>query len=141
MPVDPSIGILVVDDFTTMCRIIESLLKRLGFANTSYVRDGQAALDLLLSQSFALVLADGYYAGSLAAPAKQLDRLEFADLRMALAKLPYDQRETVILVAAAGFSYDEAAAICGCALGTIKSRLNRARIRLAELLLDRVPQS
>jgi two-component system chemotaxis response regulator CheY len=58
MPVDPSIGILVVDDFTTMCRIIESLLKRLGFANTSYVYDGQAALDLLLSQSFALVLAD-----------------------------------------------------------------------------------
>src|SRR5215472_12697244 len=66
--------------------------------------------------------ADGCYAETLEAPAKQHDRMEFQDLRMALAKLPYDQRETVILVVAAGFSYDEAAAICRCAVGTIKSR-------------------
>ena len=85
---------------------------------------------------------DGCYAGTLQVPAKQHGRLELEELRMALAKLPYDQRETLVLVAAAGFSYDEAAAaICGCAVGTIKSRLNRARVRLAELLLESVVES
>jgi RNA polymerase sigma-70 factor (ECF subfamily) len=48
--------------------------------------------------------------------------------------LPDDQREAVILVGASGFSYEEAAAICGCAVGTIKSRVNRARNRLAEIM-------
>jgi RNA polymerase sigma-70 factor (ECF subfamily) len=45
-----------------------------------------------------------------------------------------DQREALILVAASGFSYEEAAEICGVAVGTIKSRVNRARNRLAEVL-------
>ena len=53
---------------------------------------------------------------------------------MALAKLPPDQREALVLVGASGFSYEEAAQICGSAVGTIKSRVNRARTRLAELL-------
>jgi RNA polymerase sigma-70 factor, ECF subfamily len=79
---------------------------------------------------------DGCYAESLETPAKQHSRVEFEDFRLALAKLPDDQRETLILVVAAGFSYDEAAAICECAVGTIKSRVNRARTRLAELLLE-----
>jgi hypothetical protein len=48
--------------------------------------------------------------------------------------LPAEQREALILVGAAGHSYDEAAAICGCAVGTIKSRVNRARLRLVEML-------
>ncbi len=39
-----------------------------------------------------------------------------------------------MLVGAAGFSYEEAAEICGCAVGTIKSRVNRARNRLAGML-------
>jgi RNA polymerase sigma-70 factor (ECF subfamily) len=77
---------------------------------------------------------DGCHAESLAAPAKQHSRLEFEELRVALARLPDDQRETLILVVAAGFSYDEAAAICQCAVGTIKSRINRARTQLARLL-------
>jgi RNA polymerase sigma-70 factor (ECF subfamily) len=51
-----------------------------------------------------------------------------------MAALPGDQREALILVGASGFSYEEAAEICGCAVGTIKSRVNRARTRLAELL-------
>ena len=55
-------------------------------------------------------------------------------LAAALAQLPDDQREAVILVGASGFSYEEAASICGCAVGTIKSRVNRARNRLAELM-------
>ena len=53
----------------------------------------------------------------------------------ALAQLPADQREALILVGASGFSYEEAADICECAVGTIKSRVSRARTRLGELLL------
>ena len=60
--------------------------------------------------------------------------MEFEEFRRALEKLPPDQREALILVGASGFSYDEAAAVCDCAVGTIKSRVNRARKRLAELL-------
>ena len=52
----------------------------------------------------------------------------------ALDKLPQDQREALILVGASGFSYEDAAAICGCAVGTIKSRVNRARSKLSALL-------
>jgi RNA polymerase sigma-70 factor (ECF subfamily) len=51
-----------------------------------------------------------------------------------LNHLPPDQREALILVGASGFSYEEAAEICGCAVGTIKSRVSRARTRLTELL-------
>ena len=57
-----------------------------------------------------------------------------SEFRAALAKLPSDQREALILVGASGFSYEDAATICGCAVGTIKSRVNRARTRLADLL-------
>ena len=48
--------------------------------------------------------------------------------------MPEEQREALILVGASGFSYEEAAEICGCAIGTVKSRVNRARTRLAELM-------
>lgn len=53
------------------------------------------------------------------------------NFRAELKQLPPDQRESLILIGASGFSYEEAAQICGCAVGTIKSRVNRARIRLA----------
>jgi RNA polymerase sigma-70 factor (ECF subfamily) len=56
------------------------------------------------------------------------------DLRAALALLPDDQREAIILVGAAGHSCQEAAKIAGCAVGTIKSRVSRARRRLVEIL-------
>jgi len=78
--------------------------------------------------------ADGSYAGRLKVQPEQGSRLDFEDFRSALAKLPPDQREALLLVGASGFSYDEAASICGCAVGTIKSRVNRARSRLAILL-------
>ena len=78
--------------------------------------------------------ATGMYAESMKSQPEQGSRLEFEELRTALAQLPDDQREAVILVGASGFSYEEAAAICGCAVGTIKSRVNRARNRLAELM-------
>ena len=61
--------------------------------------------------------------------------MEFKELIKALAKLPHVQREALLLVAASGFSYDEAAAICDVAVGTIKSRVSRARQLLAELLV------
>jgi RNA polymerase sigma-70 factor, ECF subfamily len=77
---------------------------------------------------------DGSYAESLKSHPEQGSRLEFQEFRGALAKLPPDQREALILVGASGFSYEEAAHICGCAVGTIKSRVNRARTRLADLL-------
>ena len=77
---------------------------------------------------------DGNYAETLKSHPEQQSRVEFEEFRTALAKLPADQREALILVGASGFSYEEAAAICQCAVGTIKSRVNRARTRLAELL-------
>lgn len=55
-------------------------------------------------------------------------------LKDALAQLPDDQREALVLVGAAGLSYEEAAEVCGCALGTIKSRVNRARAKLLVLM-------
>lgn len=78
--------------------------------------------------------ADGSYANSLKSQPEQESRVEYEEFRTALAKLPPDQREALILVGASGFSYEEAAAICECAVGTIKSRVNRARNRLCELL-------
>jgi RNA polymerase sigma-70 factor (ECF subfamily) len=78
--------------------------------------------------------ADGSYAESLKSYPEQQGRVEFEEFRAALAKLPPDQREALILVGASGFSYEEAAAICDCAVGTIKSRVNRARNRLARML-------
>src|SRR5436309_2999431 len=77
---------------------------------------------------------DGSYAETLKSHPEQHSRVEFEEFRAALAKLPPDQREALLLVGASGFSYEEAAAICECAVGTIKSRVNRARTRLAELL-------
>jgi RNA polymerase sigma-70 factor (ECF subfamily) len=60
--------------------------------------------------------------------------MDMQDFRNVLTRLPADQREALILVGAAGFSYEEAADVCGCAVGTIKSRVNRARNRLADML-------
>jgi RNA polymerase sigma-70 factor, ECF subfamily len=78
--------------------------------------------------------ADGIYAGRLCSIPDQEVRLDLEDLQRALMKLSADQREALLLVSVEGFSYEQAAEICGCVLGTIKSRVNRARTRLAELL-------
>ena len=78
--------------------------------------------------------ADGSYAEQLTSLPEQDSRLKIEEFRRALKLLPTDQRESLILVGASGFSYEEAAQICGCAVGTIKSRVNRARSRLAEIL-------
>ena len=77
---------------------------------------------------------EGRYAETLKSQPEQYGRVEIREFREALTHLPADQREALILVGASGFSYEEAANICGCAVGTIKSRVNRARTRLAELM-------
>jgi RNA polymerase sigma-70 factor, ECF subfamily len=77
---------------------------------------------------------DGRFAEGLKSQPEQPSHVEFQEFRTALAKLPSDQREALILVGASGFSYEEAAGICGCAVGTIKSRVNRARSKLSALL-------
>ena len=78
--------------------------------------------------------SDGIFQERMAVPPEQSSKLDLQDLRAALDRLPPDQREAVILIGASGMSYDEAAIICNCAVGTIKSRVNRARNRLQELL-------
>ena len=78
--------------------------------------------------------ADGSYAAKLFTHAEQDGHMEMQDFRAALTRLPDDQREALILVGAAGFSYEEAAEVSGCAVGTIKSRVNRARNRLGDML-------
>jgi RNA polymerase sigma-70 factor, ECF subfamily len=65
---------------------------------------------------------------------QQIASLEYRELWAALAKLDPKQREALMLVGASGLSYGEAAGLCGCPVGTIKSRVNRARTRLAEQL-------
>jgi RNA polymerase sigma-70 factor (ECF subfamily) len=70
----------------------------------------------------------------LAAPAGQDRQIELADMHRALMHLPQPQREALILVGAGGFAYEEAAEICACAVGTIKSRVARGRVALEALL-------
>ena len=77
---------------------------------------------------------DGKKAASLSVAPAQQGHIDMQDLRQALDLLPANQREALILVGAAGLSYDEAAEITKCAVGTVKSRVNRARSRLAQLL-------
>jgi RNA polymerase sigma-70 factor, ECF subfamily len=78
--------------------------------------------------------ADGSYATRLCAPPSQGAHLDFKDVQKALLRIPLDQREALLLVGAHGMPYEQAAEICGVAIGTIKSRVNRARRQLAELL-------
>ena len=77
---------------------------------------------------------DGQFAAGLSEKPAHDGRLAFNDFKVAFAKLPDEQREALMLVGASGFSYEEAADMCKCAVGTIKSRANRGRRRLAELL-------
>ncbi|SDD45983.1 RNA polymerase sigma-70 factor, ECF subfamily [Paracoccus isoporae] len=78
--------------------------------------------------------ADGIHAARLAARPEHDGRLALNDFREAFKQLPDEQREALILVGASGFSYEEAANMTGVAVGTVKSRANRGRRRLAELL-------
>ncbi|MEP3050651.1 MAG: sigma-70 family RNA polymerase sigma factor [Erythrobacter sp.] len=70
----------------------------------------------------------------LTAPADQEEPIHLSDMHRALLSLPTERREALLLVGAGGFSYEEAAEICGCAIGTIKSRVGRARAALNTML-------
>lgn len=72
----------------------------------------------------------------LTAPADQEEPLHLSDMHRALLTLPPERREALLLVGAGGFSYEEAASICGCAVGTIKSRVGRARATLNSMMED-----
>lgn len=72
----------------------------------------------------------------LTAPAGQEDPIHLSDMHRALLTLPAERREALLLVGAGGFSYEEAASICGCAVGTIKSRVGRARATLTSMMED-----
>jgi RNA polymerase sigma-70 factor (ECF subfamily) len=78
--------------------------------------------------------ADGMFSSRLMVHPSQFGHMDLQDFRQALSTLPTDQREALILVGASGFSYEEAANICGVAVGTIKSRVNRARSALTRML-------
>ncbi len=77
---------------------------------------------------------DGEAAARLVSLPEQHGHLDLADFRKALNQLSDEQREALLLVGAEGFSYEEAAEISACAVGTVKSRVNRARLRLSELM-------
>ncbi|NSX54000.1 RNA polymerase sigma factor [Parasulfitobacter algicola] len=77
---------------------------------------------------------DGVFTAGLAEKPAHDGHLQMADFRKAFDTLPVEQREVLILVGASGFSYEEAAEMCGVAVGTVKSRANRGRARLTEIL-------
>jgi len=77
---------------------------------------------------------DGAFTERLSVHPGQYGVLDLADFKKALDTLPPDQREAIVLIGASGFSYEEAADICHCAVGTMKSRVSRARTRLQDLL-------
>lgn len=76
---------------------------------------------------------------ALPTPPGQMSSVEFGELRKALMKMSVQHREVLILVAAAGLSYEDTAEVCKCAVGTVKSRLNRARVELRRLLSEPPP--
>lgn len=78
--------------------------------------------------------SEGTYTAKLSVAPAHDGVMDLADFRRALMDLPDEQREALLLVGASGFSYEEAAEICGCAVGTIKSRVSRARSRLQIVL-------
>jgi RNA polymerase sigma-70 factor (ECF subfamily) len=77
---------------------------------------------------------DGLHASLISSPPEQNGHLDLKDFARALEQISPDQREALILVGAEGFSYEEVAAVCGCAVGTVKSRVNRARNKIAEIM-------
>jgi len=77
---------------------------------------------------------EGAFAEKLAVMPEQGAKLDFDDMRIALTKLSPEQREAILLVGAEGLTYEQAAEVCGVVVGTIKSRVNRARTRLLKIM-------
>lgn len=77
---------------------------------------------------------DNAFSDTLSVKPEHDGRLQMMDFKDAFERLADEHREALILVGASGFSYDDAAEMCGVATGTMKSRVNRARAKLSELL-------
>ncbi|MFN3868089.1 MAG: sigma-70 family RNA polymerase sigma factor [Hyphomicrobiaceae bacterium] len=78
--------------------------------------------------------SDGEHALQVGVNGGQLGHMDMLDFNKAFEQLPDEQKEALVLIGAEGFSYEEAALMCGCAVGTIKSRVNRARNKLAQIM-------
>jgi len=77
---------------------------------------------------------DNVFSDTLSVKPDHDGRLQMMDFKVAFEQLADEHREALILIGASGFSYDDAAEMCGVATGTMKSRVNRARAKLTELL-------
>jgi len=77
---------------------------------------------------------DNVFSDTLSVKPDHDGRLQMMDFKQAFEQLADEHREALILVGASGFSYDDAAEMCGVATGTMKSRVNRARAKLVEML-------
>jgi RNA polymerase sigma-70 factor (ECF subfamily) len=122
----------------------ETLVKAWGHRDR-FVADSnlRAWLFTILRNTFYTALArrrrevsdvDGQWAARQVSPASQDWTISVEELRRSLRRLPPAHREALVLVGGAGMTYQEAARVCGCAVGTIKSRVNRARARLMTLM-------
>jgi RNA polymerase sigma-70 factor (ECF subfamily) len=79
--------------------------------------------------------ANEAFSSRLAVNGGQLAHMDMTDMSRVLQQLPPEQRETLVLIRASDMSYEEAASVCGVAVGTVKSPVNRGRSKLARLLL------
>lgn len=73
-------------------------------------------------------------ASMMSSPAAQEGHIDMLEFKEGLGRLPQDQRKALILTTAAGFTYEEAAELLNCPIGTIKSRVARARESLSKIL-------
>lgn len=94
--------------------------------NTFYTRTRKASREV--------ADVDNVFSDQLSVKPEHDGRLQMRDFKTAFAQLSEEQREVLILVGANGFSYEEAAEMCGVKVGTIKSRVNRGRERLTDLM-------
>jgi RNA polymerase sigma-70 factor (ECF subfamily) len=93
-----------------------------------------AYLSELRKRKYEVQDADGEMSAQLGVKAEQPGHMDLLDFQNAFANLLPEHKEALILIGAEGFSYEEAALMCGCAVGTMKSRVNRARTKLAQLM-------
>lgn len=93
-----------------------------------------AYLSELRKRKYEVQDVDGEMSAQLGVKAEQPGHMDLLDLQNAFANLLPEHKEALILIGAEGFSYEEAALMCGCAVGTMKSRVNRARTKLAQLM-------
>jgi RNA polymerase sigma-70 factor (ECF subfamily) len=85
-------------------------------------------------RKFEIPDVDGEIAGQLIVKAEQPGHMDALDFQSAFLQLLPEHKEALVLIGAEGFSYEEAALMCGCAVGTMKSRVNRARVKLAQIM-------